>query len=169
MINFSAYSIRNPIPAVLLFVLLTLAGLLAFKASPVQDFPDIELPFVSVDATLAGAAPAQLETEVAKKIENAVAPLQGVKNIYSKVLDGAVNVTVEFVLEKNSSEAVTEVRDAVSRIRSELPPEMVEPAVTKASTAGRPVLTYAISSALLDQEALSWFVDNNVNKKLNSY
>jgi multidrug efflux pump subunit AcrB len=166
MINFSAYSIRNPIPAVLLFVLLTLAGLLAFKASPVQDFPDIELPFVSVDATLAGAAPAQLETEVAKKIENAVAPLQGVKNIYSKVLDGAVNVTVEFVLEKNSSEAVTEVRDAVSRIRAELPPEMVEPAVTKASTAGRPVLTYAISSASLDQEALSWFVDNNVNKKL---
>jgi multidrug efflux pump subunit AcrB len=164
--NFSAYSIRNPIPAVLLFVLLTLAGLLAFKASPVQDFPDIELPFVSVDASLAGAAPAQLETEVAKKIENAVAPLQGVKNIYSKVLDGAVNVTVEFVLEKNSSEAVTEVRDAVSRIRSELPPEMVEPAVTKASTAGRPVLTYALSSTSLDQEALSWFVDNNVNKKL---
>jgi multidrug efflux pump subunit AcrB len=164
--NFSAYSIRNPIPAILLFVLLTLAGLLAFKASPVQDFPDIELPFVSIDASLAGAAPAQLETEVAKKIENAVAPLQGVKNIYAKVLDGAVNVTVEFVLEKNSSEAVTEVRDAVSRIRSELPPEMVEPAVTKASTAGRPVLTYAISSTLLDQEALSWFVDNNVNKKL---
>jgi multidrug efflux pump subunit AcrB len=166
MINFSSYSIRNPIPAVLLFVLLTLAGLLAFKALPVQDFPDIELPFVSVDASLAGAAPAQLETEVAKKIENAVAPLQGVKNIYTKVLDGAVNVTVEFVLEKNSSEAVTEVRDAVSRVRAELPPEMVEPAVTKANTAGRPVLTFAISSTQLDFEALSWFIDNNVNKRL---
>jgi multidrug efflux pump subunit AcrB len=164
--NFSAYSIRNPIPAVLLFVLLSLAGLLAFKNAAVQDFPDIELPFVSVDATLAGAAPAQLETEVAKKIENAVAPLQGVKNIFTKVLDGVVNVTVEFVLEKNSSEAVTEVRDAVSRIRAELPPEMVEPAVTKASTAGKPVLTYALSSKQFDTEALSWFVDNNVNKRL---
>jgi multidrug efflux pump subunit AcrB len=164
--NFSAYSIKNPIPAVLLFVLLSLAGLLAFRSLPVQDFPDIELPFVSIDATLAGAAPAQLETEVAKKIENAVAPLQGVKNVYTKVLDGAVNVTVEFVLEKNASEAVTEVRDAVSRIRAELPPEMVEPAVTKASTAGKPVITYAITSKQLDAEALSWFVDNNVNKRL---
>ncbi len=164
--NFSAYSIKNPIPAVLLFVLLSLAGLLAFRSLPVQDFPDIELPFVSVDATLAGAAPAQLETEVAKKIENAVAPLQGVKNIYTKVLDGAVNVTVEFVLEKSASEAVTEVRDAVSRIRAELPAEMVEPAVTKASTAGKPVITYAITSKQLDSEALSWFVDNNVNKRL---
>jgi multidrug efflux pump subunit AcrB len=164
--NFSAYSIKNPIPAVLLFVLLSLAGLLAFRSLPVQDFPDIELPFVSVDATLAGAAPAQLETEVAKKIENAVAPLQGVKNIYTKVLDGAVNVTVEFVLEKSASEAVTEVRDAVSRIRAELPAEMVEPAVTKASTAGKPVITYALTSKQLDSEALSWFVDNNVNKRL---
>jgi multidrug efflux pump subunit AcrB len=164
--NFSAYSIKNPIPAVLLFVLLSLAGLLAFRSLPVQDFPDIELPFVSVDATLAGAAPAQLETEVAKKIENAVAPLQGVKNIFTKVLDGAVNITIEFVLEKNASEAVTEVRDAVSRIRAELPAEMVEPAVTKASTAGKPVITYALTSKQLDAEALSWFVDNNVNKRL---
>ena len=164
--NFSSYSIRNPIPAILLFILLTLAGLLAFKGLPVQDFPDIELPFVTVDATLAGAAPAQLETEVAKKIENAVAPLQGVKNIYTNVLDGAVNVTVEFVLEKNASEAQTEVRDAVSRIRAELPAEMVDPAVTKASTAGKPVIIYAVSSKQLDVEALSWFVDNTMTKRL---
>jgi len=112
-VNFSALSIRNPIPAVLLFILLTLAGLLAYRAMPVQDFPDIELPIVTVDASLPGAAPAQLETEVARKIENSVAPLQGVKNIFTRILDGQVSVTVEFILEKNGAEAVNEVRDAV--------------------------------------------------------
>jgi hypothetical protein len=98
--NFSALSIKNPIPAIMLFALLTLAGLLAYKANKVQDFPDIELPIVTVTATLDGAAPAQLETEVARKIEDSVATLQGVKNIYTKVLDGVATVTVEFILEK---------------------------------------------------------------------
>ncbi len=164
--NFSAYSIKNPIPALLLFVLLTLAGLLAFKANVVQDFPDIELPIVTVVASLPGAAPAQLETEVARKIEDAVATLQGLKNLYTTVLDGEVTVTAEFVLEKNLSDAVNEVRDAVARVRAELPSDLRDPAVTKASTAGRVVLTFTAQSDKLDAQELSWFVDNTVAKRL---
>jgi len=164
--NFSSLSIRNPVPAVLLFILLTLAGLIGFRAMAVQDFPDIELPLVTIDATLPGAAPAQLETEVARKLENAVATLQGVKNLYTKILDGVVSITVEFVLEKNGAEAVNEVRDAVSRVRADLPADLRDPAVTKASTAGRPVITYAVTSDSLDEEAVSWFVDNTMAKRL---
>jgi multidrug efflux pump subunit AcrB len=164
--NFSALSIRNPVPAVLLFILLTLAGLIGFKSMAVQDFPDIELPIVTVDAVLPGAAPAQLETEVARKIENSVATLQGVKNVYTRILDGAVSVTVEFVLEKNSAEGVNEVRDAVSRVRADLPADVRDPTVTKASTAGRPVVTYTVASSQLDEEAVSWFIDNTLSKRL---
>ena len=164
--NFSALSIRNPIPAVLLFILLTLAGLLSFRAMGVQDFPDIELPVVSVDASLPGAAPAQLETEVARRIENSVATLQGVKNIVTRILDGQVSVTIEFVLEKNASDAVNEVRDAIARVRADLPSDLREPSVSKTSTAGRPLLTFAVRSAQLDEEALSWFVDNTVSRRL---
>ena len=164
--NFSALSIRNPVPAVLLFILLTLAGVLAFKKMPVQDFPDIELPIVTVDAQLPGAAPAQLETEVARKIENSVASLQGVKNIFTKVLDGSASLTIEFVLEKDGSDAVNEVRDAVGRVRADLPADLRDPVVSKASTAGRPVLTYTVGSEQLDEEALSWFVDNTLSKRL---
>jgi multidrug efflux pump subunit AcrB len=171
--NFSALSIRNPIPAIMLFVLLTLAGLLAFKSNAVQDFPDIELPIVTVNASLPGAAPAQLETEVARKIEDSVATLQGVKNLYSKVLDGEVAITVEFVLEKNIAEAVNDVRDAVARVRADLPSELRDPTVTKASTAGRVVLTFTAAAAgangaagKLDTQELSWFVDNTVAKRL---
>jgi multidrug efflux pump subunit AcrB len=170
--NFSAFSIRNPIPAIMLFVLLTVAGLMAFKASKVQDFPDIELPIVTVTATLDGAAPAQLETEVARKLENSIATLQGVKNIYTKVLDGVATITVEFILEKDLSDAVNDVRDAVSRVRADLPGEMRDPSVTKTTTAGRVVLTFSAQPALaggkaaLDAPDLSWFVDNTVSKRL---
>ncbi len=168
--NFSAYSIKNPIPAVLLFVLLTLAGLLAFKSNAVQDFPDIELPIVTVVASLPGAAPAQLETEVARKIEDSVATLQGLKNLYTTVLDGEVTVTAEFILEKNISDAVNEVRDAVARVRADLPSDLRDPAVTKESTAGRVVLTFTATAASsanpLDAQELSWFVDNTVAKRL---
>ncbi|MEG1327292.1 MAG: efflux RND transporter permease subunit, partial [Janthinobacterium sp.] len=169
--NFSSLSIKNPIPAIMLFALLTLAGLLAYKANPVQDFPDIELPIVTVSAVLPGAAPAQLETEVARKIEDSVATLQGVKNIYTKVLDGVVTVTVEFILEKQIAEAVNDVRDAVARVKADMPAELRDPTVTKASTAGRVVLTFIATAKPgvdnpLDAPDLSWFVDNTVAKRL---
>lgn len=153
----------------MLFALLTLAGLFAYRSNEVQDFPDIELPVVTVSASLPGAAPAQLETDVARKIEDAVATLQGVKNIFTKVLDGVVYVTVEFVLEKPISEAVNDVRDAVARVRADLPSELRDPAVTKVSTAGRAVLTFnaaAAAGSKLDDQELSWFIDNTVAKRL---
>ena len=167
--NFSTLSIQNPIPAIMLFALLTLAGLFAYRSNEVQDFPDIELPVVTVTAGLPGAAPAQMETDVARKIEDSVATLQGVKNIYTKVLDGVAYVTVEFVLEKPIAEAVNDVRDAVAQVRADLPSELREPTVTKISTAGRAVLTFTAVSApssRLDDQELSWFIDNTVAKRL---
>ena len=167
--NFSALSIRNPIPAIMLFALLTVAGLLAFNASKVQDFPDIELPIVTVTATLDGAAPAQLETEVARKMEDSIATLQGIKNIYTRVLDGVATITVEFILERDPADAVNDVRDAVSRVRADMPAEMRDPTVTKTATAGRVVSTFTVEAAQgsgLDDQDLSWFVDNDVSKRL---
>jgi multidrug efflux pump subunit AcrB len=164
--NVSAWSIRNPIPAVLLFLLLTLAGLLAFKYMRIQQFMDIDLPTVTVTATLPGAAPAQMETEVARKIENAVATLQGIKHIYTKVQDGTALVTVEFRIEKPSQEALDDVRDAVSRIRADLPGDLKDPVITKMNVAGAPILTYTVASTRMDEEALSWFVDNSIAKAM---
>jgi multidrug efflux pump subunit AcrB len=164
--NVSSWSIRNPIPAVLLFVMLTLAGLVAFNAMKIQQFPDIDLPTVTVSASLPGAAPAQLETEVARKIENAVATLQGIKHIYTKVQDGTATVTIEFRLEKPTQEAVDEVRDAVSRIRSDLPTDLRDPMMSKVNLSGAPILTYTVASSRMDDEALSWFVDNSITKRL---
>ena len=164
--NVSSWSIRNPIPAVLLFVMLTLFGVMSFRAMKIQQFPDVDLPTVTVSATLPGAAPAQMETEVARKIENSVATVQGVKHIYTKVQDGTATVTVEFRLEKPTQEAVDDVRDAVSRIRSDLPGDIKDPVISRVSLAGAPILTYTVAASRMDDEALSWFVDNTVTKTL---
>jgi multidrug efflux pump subunit AcrB len=164
--NVSTWCIKNPIPAVMLFVMLTLAGLLGFSKMKIQQFPDIDLPTINVTASLPGTAPAQMETEVARKIENAVAALQGVKNLYTKVQDGVAIVTVEFRLEKPTQEALDDVRDAVARIRSDLPADLRDPTVTKLNLAGTPILTYTVASSRMDDEALSWFVDNEVTRQM---
>jgi hydrophobe/amphiphile efflux-1 (HAE1) family protein len=164
--NVSAWSIKNPVPAVMLFVLLTLAGMFSFSSMKVQNFPDLDLPTINVAASLPGAAPAQLETEVAQKIENGLASLQGLKHIYTKVQDGGVTITAEFRLEKPVQEALDEVRSAVQRVRADLPADVRDPAVSKLDLAGLPVLAFTVSAPSMDDEALSWFVDHTVAKAL---
>ena len=164
--NVSSWSIKNPIPAVMLFVLLTFAGMLAFNAMKVQNFPDIDLPTVSISASLPGAAPAQLETEVARKLENSIATVQGIKHITTKVQDGGVSITAEFRLEKPVQEAVDDVRSAVARVRADLPADVRDPVVSKVDLAGQPILAFTIASSRMDAEALSWFVDNTITRKL---
>jgi multidrug efflux pump subunit AcrB len=166
MINVSSWSIRNPTPAILLFIMLTLAGLLGFRTMKIQNFPDIDLPTVNITASLPGASPAQLETEVARKIENSIATVQGVKHVYTTLTDGTATIMVEFRLEKRTQEAVDDVRDAVARVRSDLPADLRDPVIQKVNLAGTPILTYTVSSERMDDEALSWFVDNQVTKAM---
>jgi len=166
MINVSSWSIKNPIPAVMLFVMLCFAGMVSFGSMKVQNFPDIDLPTISVTASLPGTAPAQMETEVARKIENAIASLQGLKHITTKVQDGSAIISAEFRLEKPIQEALDDVRSAVNRIRSELPGDLKDPVITKLDLAGQPILAYTVRSANMDPEALSWFVDNQIARKL---
>src|SRR5438270_6149419 len=166
MINVSAWCIRNPIPSVLLFIMLTLAGVMSFRGMKIQQFPDIDLPTVTVTSSLPGASPAQLETDVARKIENSIATLQGIKHIYTTVQDGVSTTTVEFRLEKPTQEAVDDVRDAVSRVRSDLPADLRDPVISKSDLAGSPILTYTVESDRMDDEALSWFVDDTVTRAL---
>lgn len=164
--NVSSWSIRNPIPAILLFAMLTLAGIFSFRAMEVQQFPDVELPTVLVTATLPGAAPSQMETEVARKIEDVLAGLRGLKHLYTHVQDGTAVITAEFRLEKPTQEAVDDVRAAVGRIRADLPGDLRDPVIEKIDLAGSPILTYTIAAAGMDDETLSWFVDHVVAKSL---
>jgi len=164
--NISASCIRNPIPALMLFVLLTFGGLLSFKMMKVQNFPDLDLPTVSISASLPGAPPPQLETEVARKLENAVSTLQGLKHITTHIQDGNVGLTLEFRLEKPVDEALDDVRSAISKVKADLPGDLRDPVVSKLDLAKAPILAFTVTSAQLDDEALSWLVDDTISKRL---
>ena len=164
--NFSSWSIRHPVPGILLFVLLTVLGLLGFRQLQIQDFPDIDLPTIQVSASLEGAAPEQLETEVARKIEDKLASLSKLDHVRTTITDGAVSISVMFDIDKDSEAALSEVRNAVDSARAELPASMNDPTVSKLTTANSELMTYTIESQRLDEQDLSWFVDNDVTKAL---
>ncbi len=164
--NTSSWAIRNPIPVVLLFILLTFWGLISFRGLFIQDLPDVQLPLVEVSASLPGAAPALMESEVARKIEDAIATVSGVKNISTTLTDGNADIAIEFRLEKSLQEALEDVRDAVARIRSELPADLRDPVIRKGEFSSEPIVRYAVTSSGQDDEALSWFVDDKVTKAI---
>lgn len=162
--NFSAWSIRNPVPAILLFVVLTFLGIRALGDLTKESFPDVDIPRITVSATLEGAAPDQLETEVARKIEDEIAAIGGVEHVRTTLTEGTANITVEFDIDVDSEEALSLVRNAVDSVRSDLPADIKPPIVSKITTAGRPVITYNVSAENMDEIALSWFVDNDITK-----
>jgi multidrug efflux pump subunit AcrB len=164
--NFSSWSIRNPVPAILLFSMLTAAGLFAFRAAKVQNFPDVDLPMITVVASLPGAAPAQMEAEVARKLENTMATMKGLRHLYTTVQDGTATVMAEFRLEKPPQEALDDTRAAVARARSDLPAALRDPVISKIEFKNDPILTYTVASPRMDEEALSWLVDDLLTRRL---
>lgn len=167
-INVSSWAIHKPTPTILFFILLTLAGLMGFKAMKVQNFPDLNIPIITATAILPGASPEQMENDVARIMEDSIASVAGVKHIKSHLTDGNANITVEFQIEKPVQEALDEVRDAVARVRSDLPPDLLDPIIKKVETAGGAILTYTVNSGTMDDESLSWFVDQQITRKLMS-
>ena len=163
--NFATWSIRNPIPAILLFTLLAIAGVWSFRALPIQNFPDLDLPTVNVTLSQPGADPQQLETEVARRVENSLSTLSGLQHLRTTITDGTVSISVQFVLEKKLSDALIETKNAVDRVRSDLPSDLLEPTVRLRHTiGGAPIQTYAVSAPQMSEESLSWFVDDTLAK-----
>jgi len=167
-VNISALSIRHPVPAVLLFIMLTIFGVIGFSRLQVQNFPDMDLPTVTVTASLEGAAPEQLETEVARKIEDKLTSLRLLDHVTTTITEGSVSISVQFTIDKNGNEAVQEVRNAVDSARQDLPSALQTPTVSKQTANGSSMLTYVIDAKGMDEQALSWFVDNDVSKALQS-
>lgn len=164
--NFSAWSIHRPLPAILLFILLGAVGLFGFQQLAVSRFPDIAFPGVTVTVVQPSATPTQLETEVTRKIEDSIATLPGIKNLVSNVVEGSSTTFVEFRIGKDLNEALDEVRDAVTRVRTDLPQDVEEPVVAKLDIVGGTLVTYAVASDAMAEDELSWFVDNDVTKAM---
>ncbi len=164
--NISAWAIKHPVPPVVLFVVLFFLGIVAFIRLPINLSPDISFPLVEVTVNQPGAAPTEIETQIIQKIEGSVASVGNVKNITSAALEGAAFVYIEFQIGTPVDRAVTDVRDAVSKVRSNLPEGIEEPLVQRIDVEGGAFVYYAVSTTDMTEEELSWFVDNAVTKRL---
>lgn len=162
----SSWSIRNPIPIVLLFIVLTIGGIIGYLNLRTNNFPDVDLPVVSVTVVQPGAAPTELETQVARVVEDAVAGLGRVRNISSTISDGASTTAIEFELGVDLEKATNDVRNAVSGIRQDLPADVQEPIIQRIEFTGIPIANYVVRAPGMSPEELSWFVDNEVAKRL---
>ncbi len=164
--NVSAWAIRRPVPSLVLFLILMSVGILTFQTMPVARFPNIDVPIIQVQVTQSGAAPSELETQVAKEIEDAVAGINGVKHITSTLSEGVSLTVIEFRLETDTDRAINDVKDAVARIRQDLPRTIDEPIVQRVEIEGLPIVTYAVRAPAMTPEELSWFVDDTIKRVL---
>ncbi len=165
--NISAWSIRRPVPSLVLFMVLLVVGVFSFQNLPITRFPNIDIPLIQVRVYQSGAAPAELETQVTKKIEDAISGVNGVKHITSTLTEGASVTMIEFRLEIDVDRALNDVKDAISRIRTELPRTIDgEPIAARVEIQGLPIVTYAISAKAMTAEELSWFADDTATRAL---
>jgi hydrophobe/amphiphile efflux-1 (HAE1) family protein len=166
--NFSAWSIRNPIAPILLFFILMVLGWQSFNSLPITRFPSIDVPLVAVTVAQSGAAPAEMESQVTKQIEDAVAGITGVKNVTSSVSDGVSTTAVEFRMEVPTDKAVQDVKDAIDQIAGDLPADVESPTVTRIDVEGQAIMTFSVSAPAMTMEELSWFVDDEITSSLQS-
>ena len=165
-LNISGASIRRPIPALVLFTILLVLGVVSFRSIPITRAPNVDVPIISVTVTQSGAAPAELETQVTRKIEDSVASVSGVKHITSSVTDDTSTTLVELRLEVSTDRALNDVKDAVSRIRTDLPRTIDEPVIERIDVVGQAIQTFAASAPGMTAEQLSWFIDDTVLRAL---
>jgi multidrug efflux pump subunit AcrB len=164
--NISAWAIRNPVPPIVLFVALTLAGLISFMRMDVNQMPDVAFPGVTVTVAQPGAAPSELETQVTQRVEAAVRAISGVEDISSRVEEGQSFTIVQFTIGTPVDRAVNDVRNAIDQVRSQLPDGILEPQVTRMDADGGPIAYFSVEATDMTLEELSWYVDNTVAKQL---
>ena len=164
--NISAYSIRRPLPAIVFSIIALLLGWISFNKLPITRYPSVDVPIVSVVVTQFGASPAELEAQVTKTVEDAVAAIVGVNHIDSTVTDGVSVTRITFNLDANPDRALNDVKDAITRVRANLPSGINEPLVQRQEVIPLPIVTYAAIAPGKTPEQLSWFVDDVVKRAL---
>ncbi|HYN47180.1 MAG TPA: efflux RND transporter permease subunit [Allosphingosinicella sp.] len=166
MRNISAWAIRNPVIPLVLFTFLLAMGLLAFKRMDINLEPDISIPAAYISISQPGAAPPELEIQITRRVEAAVRGINGVTEINSTIREGNSGTFVMFEIGTPIDRAVTDVRDAVARIRGDLPDGILEPQVQRIENDDEPIAYLSAESTAMTVEQLSWHIDDTVNRRL---
>ncbi len=164
--NMSTWAIRRPVPSLALFLVLVIVGLVGFMRLPVTQFPNIDIPIVTISIAQSGAAPSEIANQIVKPVESAVSDVSGVNHVSATATDGVASITIEFDLEVDTDRALNDIKDAVAGVRGELPESITEPNVQRLDVTGSPILTFAVSDETQTIEGLSYFVDEVVARDL---
>jgi len=164
--NISAWSIRNPVVPIVMFVALLIAGVVSFMRMDIQQMPDIEFPMVIVNVAQPGAAPTEIETQITQRVEAAVRTISGVSSISSTASEGSSLTYVEFQIGEDINGATSEVKNAIDQIRGELPDGIIEPQIFKANTSSEAIAYFAVLAEDMTLEQASWFIDDTIAKRL---
>jgi len=164
----SDFAIKRPTITVAVMLALVAFGLYALAKLEIDEFPDIRNPIVAVLVPYPGAAPAQVETEIANPLEEAFESIPGVDETRATLVDGFAQIIVQFVFAKDPDQAAQDVRDAIARIRGDLPPEMEEPIVRKFDPDQLPIVSLVLASDSLSPAALTRIADPGVTRELRS-
>ena len=163
----SAWGIRNPVPVAVLFLALVLAGWISYGGLAIKQYPNVQFPIVAVTITENGAAPGEMETQITRPVEDAIAGVSGVNNVMSTVTQGVSTTSIEFDMGLDLQKKTDEVRSKIDQARATLPRDVDEPTISQIEIdSAAPILTYAIAAPAMSDEELSWFVDDTVARTL---
>lgn len=151
----SDLSVRRPVFAAVAAIILCVIGAAAFFALPVRELPNVDPPVVSISTTYTGASAEVVEVRITQIIEQQVAGIQGIDRVYSSSRDGQSRISITFTLDRNLDEAANDVRDAVSRVLSQLPDQALAPQIAKANADSSPLIFLSLTSTTLDRLALA--------------
>jgi multidrug efflux pump len=165
-VTLSDFCIRRPVFASVLSLLVVVLGVASLLRLPVRELPDVDAAVVSVSTTYTGAAPGIVDTEITELIEGAVAGIAGVKRISSSSRRGGGRTTIEFEPGRDIDEAANDVRDAVARVRRDLPDEAEEPRITKNDSDADPVMRIAITSDRLSAAEITDYAQRFIVDRL---
>ncbi|RPI26890.1 MAG: efflux RND transporter permease subunit [Acidobacteria bacterium] len=162
----SDYAIQKPVITTVVVLALSVFGIFALATLDTDEFPDVQPPIVNVAIPYPGASPDIVEREVVDRMEEAIAGISGVKKIFSSSLDSFATITVEFVFGKDVNQATQEIRDKISEIRNDLPPEMEEPILTRFDPADLPIVSLTLSSRTVAPPELTRLADPGITRAL---
>ncbi len=162
----SDISIKRPVFATVVSLLILVFGLAALRGLPVREYPDIDPPVVSISTDYTGAAAEVVDTQITQVIEGAISGIEGIRSIESSTEQGESRTSIEFNTSRNVDIAANDVRDAVARVASELPEEADPPVVSKADSDARPMMWITLRSDVWDSAELSDFADRVLADRL---
>jgi HAE1 family hydrophobic/amphiphilic exporter-1 len=162
----SAWGIRNPIPVTVLFIALVLMGVFAYFKLPIKNFPNVQFPGVAVTVTRSGAAPAEMESQITRIIENSLAGLPNVQSIASTITQGSSTTVVQFYLGTDLQKALDDVRTRTDQARAQLPRDIDPPLVQRLEMDDQPIMTYAVAAPGMSTQELSWFIEDTLARTL---